>query len=144
MATHSSNLAWKITWAKEPGGQKFMGPQRVGHLDTTEQITHFNSIYTKASPSPRLVATESAFYESSFIGFSLCNTLHLRTFHHLIFCCYVYLYKAQKNTVLIVILGNQFHEIISVVLLLIVIDRQRLLKQISSAISCASGYHIPI
>ena len=85
MATHSSILAWKIPWAEEPGGLQSMGLQRVGHLDTTEQLSHFNSIYTKGSPSPRLVATQSAFYDSSFIGFPLWTTLLLRAFYHLIF-----------------------------------------------------------
>ena len=31
MATHSSILAWRISWTKEPGGLQFMGLQRVGH-----------------------------------------------------------------------------------------------------------------
>ena len=31
MATHSSTLAWKILWAKEPGRLQFMGLRRVGH-----------------------------------------------------------------------------------------------------------------
>ena len=31
MATHSSNLAWKIPWTEEPGGLQSMGLQRVGH-----------------------------------------------------------------------------------------------------------------
>ena len=31
METHSSNLAWKISWTEEPGGQQSMGSQRVGH-----------------------------------------------------------------------------------------------------------------
>ena len=31
MATHSSSLAWKIPWTKEPGRLQFMGSQRVGH-----------------------------------------------------------------------------------------------------------------
>ena len=31
MATHSSILAWRIQWTKEPGGLQSMGPQRVGH-----------------------------------------------------------------------------------------------------------------
>ena len=31
MATHSSTLAWKISWAEEPGGLQYMGSQRVGH-----------------------------------------------------------------------------------------------------------------
>ena len=31
MATHSSNLAWKIPWMEEPGKLQSMGSQRVGH-----------------------------------------------------------------------------------------------------------------
>ena len=31
MATHSSVLAWRISWTEEPGRLQFMGPQRVGH-----------------------------------------------------------------------------------------------------------------
>ena len=31
MVTHSSILAWKIPWTKEPGGLQSMGSQRVGH-----------------------------------------------------------------------------------------------------------------
>ena len=31
MATHSSILAWKISWAEEPSGLQSMGLQKVGH-----------------------------------------------------------------------------------------------------------------
>ena len=31
MATHSSILAWRIPWTKEPGGLQSMGSQRLGH-----------------------------------------------------------------------------------------------------------------
>ena len=31
MATHSSILAWRIPWTKEPGRLQFMGSQRVKH-----------------------------------------------------------------------------------------------------------------
>ena len=31
MATHSSILAWRIPWTKEPGGIQPMVSQRVGH-----------------------------------------------------------------------------------------------------------------
>ena len=31
MATHSSILAWKITWMEKPGRLHSMGSQRVGH-----------------------------------------------------------------------------------------------------------------
>ena len=30
-ATHSSILAWKITWTEELGGLQSMGSQKVGH-----------------------------------------------------------------------------------------------------------------
>jgi len=31
IATHFSILAWKISWAEEPGGLQFMGSQTVRH-----------------------------------------------------------------------------------------------------------------
>ena len=31
MATHSSILAWEISWTKDPGGLQSMGSQRVRH-----------------------------------------------------------------------------------------------------------------
>ena len=31
MATHSSTLAWRITWREKPGRLQSMGSQRVGH-----------------------------------------------------------------------------------------------------------------
>ena len=31
MATHSSILAWKISWTEEPSGLQSMGSPRVGH-----------------------------------------------------------------------------------------------------------------
>ena len=30
-ATHSSIIAWRTLWTKEPGGLQSMGSQRVGH-----------------------------------------------------------------------------------------------------------------
>ena len=39
MTTHSSNLAWEITWTEEPGGLQSMGSQRVGHDWATNTFT---------------------------------------------------------------------------------------------------------
>ena len=36
MATHSSTLAWKISWTEEPGGLHSMGSE----LDTTKATEH--------------------------------------------------------------------------------------------------------
>ena len=39
MATHSSILAWRISWTEEPGGLQSTGSQRVGHDSATEHST---------------------------------------------------------------------------------------------------------
>ena len=38
MATHSSILAWKISWMKEPGWLQSMGSQESDTTTTTPQI----------------------------------------------------------------------------------------------------------
>jgi len=38
MATHSSILAWEISWTEEPGGFQSMGSQRIRHNLVTEQL----------------------------------------------------------------------------------------------------------
>ena len=45
MATHSSMLAWRISWTKEPGRLQSMGLHRVGHEWVTHTFT-FISINT--------------------------------------------------------------------------------------------------
>ena len=37
--THSSILAWEISWTEEPGGLQAMGLQRVGHHSVTNAFT---------------------------------------------------------------------------------------------------------
>ena len=45
MATHSSILAWKISWTEEPGGLQSMGSPRVGNDCTTN--THVKHRFLK-------------------------------------------------------------------------------------------------
>ena len=45
MATHSSVLAWRIPWAKEPGRLQSMGLQKVGHDRAT--ITRMFKVHSK-------------------------------------------------------------------------------------------------
>ena len=40
MTTHSSFLAWRIPWTKEPGGLQSVGLQKVGHDWATNTHTH--------------------------------------------------------------------------------------------------------
>ena len=42
MATHSSILAWKISWTEEPDGLQSMESQRVGHNWATNTYTYLN------------------------------------------------------------------------------------------------------
>ena len=39
MATHSSTLAWRISWREEPGRLQSIGSQRVGHDRLTKHST---------------------------------------------------------------------------------------------------------
>ena len=48
MATHSSILASRIPWTKEPGGLQFMGSQSVKQLCTCACIGEFNMVETMA------------------------------------------------------------------------------------------------
>ena len=43
MATHTRNLAWKISWTEEPGRLQSMGLRRVGHEWVTSLFKNFPS-----------------------------------------------------------------------------------------------------
>ena len=46
-ATHSSILAWSISWTEEPGGLQSMGSQRVRHYWATNTQRHTHTLDTK-------------------------------------------------------------------------------------------------
>ena len=48
MATHSSTLAWKISWTEEPGRLQFMGHKE---LDMTERAHTHTHIHTHTHTS---------------------------------------------------------------------------------------------
>ena len=75
MATHSSNLAWRISWTEELGGLQSMGRKE---LDTTERLHfYFNSplcIYTTSSLFIHLLMGT---WLNSFLGcYKLCFCEH--------------------------------------------------------------------
>ena len=45
MATHSSVLAWRITWTEEPGGLQSMGSRGVGHNQSHLARMHAETVY---------------------------------------------------------------------------------------------------
>ena len=60
MASHSSTLAWKISWMEEPGGLQSMGSLRVGH-DWTTSLSLFTFMHwrRKWQPTPVFLPGES-------------------------------------------------------------------------------------
>ena len=60
MAPHSSTLAWKIPWTKEPGGLQSMGSRRVGH-DWATSLSLFTFMHwrRKWQPTPVSLPGES-------------------------------------------------------------------------------------
>jgi len=65
MATHSSILAWEISWTEEPGRLQSMRSERVGHdLATKQQIpTHapFTTLKTIVLSPAKLLGETIAF-----------------------------------------------------------------------------------
>ena len=58
MATHSSVLAWRIPWTKEPCRLQSRGSQRVGHSEHTHR-----GHCPECEASSQLSATPSFFHE---------------------------------------------------------------------------------
>ena len=51
MTTHSSILAWTISWAEKPGGLQSMGSQRAGHDLMTKQQKQLAPVFLPIIPS---------------------------------------------------------------------------------------------
>ena len=51
MATHSSILTWRISWAEEPGRLQFMGSERVEHNRVTYNFTSLSGISGSLLPA---------------------------------------------------------------------------------------------
>ena len=61
MATHSSILAWRISWTEEPGGLQSMGSQRVRYYWATSLSFHFslrNQTFNQNLKMPQKCPTE--------------------------------------------------------------------------------------
>ena len=61
MATHSSNLAWRIPWKEVPGGLSSTGSQRAGHWWSTVRLA--------VSVTPLVLITSEAGKEKQVSGF---------------------------------------------------------------------------
>ena len=79
LATHSSTLAWKIPWAKEPGRLQSMGSLRVGH-DWATSLSLFTFMHwrRKWQPTPVFLHGESQ-GQGSLVGCRLWRRTELDT-----------------------------------------------------------------
>ena len=69
-ATHSSTLAWRILWTKEPGGLQAMGSQRVGH-DSMHTVLLLIVVVSNAE---YLIIGGHRLFKLSFLKFrTVCN-----------------------------------------------------------------------
>ena len=79
MATHSSILAWEISWTEEPGRLQSMGSQRVGH-DWATSLSLFTFMHwrRKCQPTSVFLPGESQ-REGSLVGCRLWGHTKLDT-----------------------------------------------------------------
>ena len=79
MATHSSALAWKISWIEEPGRLQSMALQRVGHNWVTSlSLFTFMHWRSKWQPTPVFLPGESQ-GQGSLVGCHLWGSTELDT-----------------------------------------------------------------
>ena len=79
MASHSSTLAWKLSWTEEPGRLQSMGSLRVGH-DSVTSLSFSLSMHwrRKWQPTPVLLPGGSLGWRS-LVGCHLWGRTELDT-----------------------------------------------------------------
>ena len=71
---HSSILAWKIPWTKEPGGPQSIGLQRVGHSWTAHSTLTQSCLVASEARAPRHWVVRLLFVERQLVGPSVFLT----------------------------------------------------------------------
>ena len=77
MAIHSSIIAWKIPWTKEPGGLLSMGSQE---LDTTERLNHHHHHWYRVKKRIFLSYLVMAILKNIFIQSCFYSRLNIPLF----------------------------------------------------------------
>ena len=74
MATHSSILAWKVSWTEESGGLQSMGCKE---LDMTEQLSPCKSMYVREQC---MICIKTDISKASIIEREKCSKIHSRRY----------------------------------------------------------------
>ena len=79
MATHSSILAWRISWTEEPGGLQSMRSQRVRHNWATKHSREWNSpgVTPQILPSDGTAGSQSHLLLPFLVCKQVRSILHL-------------------------------------------------------------------
>ena len=77
MAPHSSTLAWKIPWTKEPGGLQSMGSLSQTQLSDFTFTFHFHALEKEMATHSSVLARISG--TGSLMGCRLCGRTELDT-----------------------------------------------------------------
>ena len=99
LATHSSTLAWRISWTEERGGLRSIGSHRVGHdwRDLACMHKHLIVLDTNAVTAEQFLSMNQKFLELKF-RFERCTNSILKSLYrsfwlsHFLFLC------SQTNT----------------------------------------------
>ena len=74
MTTHSSILAWRISWTDEPGRLQSMGSQRIGHDSSDLAHMHANTHFPDFSEQIRKLIVQCV----GIPWYPIVKTLHLQ------------------------------------------------------------------
>ena len=89
MATHSSILAWRISWTEEPGGLQSMGLQRAGHDWVNNTHTHIVALWYCVVSWCTIKWISSVYtYTPSLLGLSPIPLHPTHLDHHRAMCYY--------------------------------------------------------
>ena len=104
MATHSSILAWKISWTEEPGGLQSMGSQRVGPNWATNTFT-IPLIRTRP-----VTASQKGCHGTYLWTEDVADTLHISSIYppfHGFYVRVCLVYKVQEDLLSFASLGHR-------------------------------------
>ena len=85
LATHSTILAWRISWTEKPGRLQSMGLQRVGHDWATEHV--YICMHAKS-----LLLCVVISYTHTYINIYICTHIYINIYTHIHIYIHMYVY----------------------------------------------------
>ena len=111
MAPHSSTLAWKIPWTKEPGRLQSMGSLRVRH-DRATSLSLFTFLHwrRKWQPTPVFLPGESQRQWAPVYGVAQSQTRLKRLSSSSSSCYYLLVWRMKWQPTPVFLLGESYEQ----------------------------------